>query len=101
MDVDTDLRGQEVTADALLKNEANTEEIKRVKIVSNKTCIREDLAKDKMMFSEESSRAVFEMGNVELIELETTSIQCPSCLHHVFEGTFTCMCGKIYDPTKM
>ena len=30
-------------------------------------CIREDLAKEKMVFSKESSRAVFEMGNVELI----------------------------------
>ena len=97
-DVDTDLREQEVTADALLKNEANTQEMERVKIGSNKICIREDLAKDEMIFSEKSSRAIFEMGNVELIEVKKTSIQCPSCLHHVFEGTFTCMCGKIIRP---
>ena len=46
MDVGTGLSGQEVTTDALLKNEANTQEIERVKIGSNKICIREDLAKD-------------------------------------------------------
>ena len=87
MDVGTDLRGQEVTTDALLKNEANSQEFERVKTGSHKICIREDQAKDKMIFSEESSRAIFGMGNVELIELKKTSIQCPSCLHHVFEGT--------------
>ena len=87
VDVGTDLSGQEVTTDALLKNEANTQEIKRVTIGSIKIYIREDLAKDKMIFSEESSRAIFGMGNVELIELKKTSIRCPSCLHHAFEGT--------------
>ena len=92
MDGGTGLSGQEVTTDALLKNEANTQEIERVKIGSNKICIREDLAKDKMTFSEESSRAIFEMGNVELIDLKKTSIQCPSRLHDGFYGTTTCIC---------
>ena len=97
MDVGTDLSGQEVTANALVKNEANTQEIERVKIGSNNICIREDLVKDKRIFSEESSRAVF--GNVELIELKKTSIQCPSCLHYLFEGTFVCV-EQLCDPTK-
>ena len=44
--------------------ETNTIAIERVKIGSNKICIREDLAKEHMMFSKESSQAVFEMGNV-------------------------------------
>ena len=48
-------------------HEANTQEIERVKIGSNKICIHEDPAEEKMVFSNESSRAVFEMGNVELI----------------------------------
>ena len=41
-----------------------------------------------MIFSEEASRAVCEMGNTELIELKQTSatIQCPSCLKQVPEG---------------
>ena len=47
VDVGTHLIEQEVVTDALLKNEANTQEIERVKIGSNKICIREDLAKRK------------------------------------------------------
>ena len=41
-----------------------------------------------MQFSEESSRAIYEMGNVELIELKQTpeTTQCLSCLKQVFEG---------------
>ena len=76
------------TRSCYLKNEANTQEIARVTFVSNKICIREDLAEDKMVFTEDSSRSIIEMGNAELIELKKSSIQCPSCLHHVFEGTF-------------
>ena len=75
--------------------DTNTEDIERIKIGSNKVCIREDLAKEKMVFSKESSQAIFEMGNVELMELKKTSIQWPSCLHYVFEGTSLCNCGKL------
>ena len=56
-----DPRGQEVITNALLKNDAKTQEIERVKIGSNQICIPEDFAKDKMIFGEESRRAVFEM----------------------------------------
>ena len=79
VDVGTHLSEQEVVTDALLKNEANAQEIERVKIGSNKICIREDPAKDKMVFSEESSRVIFEMGNVELIELKNLRLD----VHHV------------------
>ena len=58
------------------------------------------LAKEKMVFSKESSRAVFEMGKVELIELKKSSIQCPSCLHYVFEGTLICKCGQLMRPDQ-
>ena len=52
----------------LEKNEAvkeeltdtNTKAVERIKIGTNKTCIREDLAKERMVFSEESSQAIFE-----------------------------------------
>ena len=71
---------EKALTDAFSNNEANTQEIERVKIGSNKICIREDLANEKMVFSKESSRAIFEMSNVELIELKKTSIQCPSCV---------------------
>ena len=84
VDVGTHLSEQEVMTDAFSNNEAKTQEIGRVKICSKKMCIREDPAKEKMVFSKESSRAVFEMDNVELIELKKSSIQCPSCLYYVF-----------------
>ena len=95
VDVDTHLSEQEAITDAFSNNEANTQEIERVKNGSNKICIREDPAEEKMVFSKESSRAVFEMGNVEQIELKKSSIQCPSSLHYVFEGTLICTCGKL------
>ena len=46
------------------------------------------------MFSKESSQALFNMGNVELIELKKATIHCPSYLDYVFEGRFLCNCGK-------
>ena len=51
-----------------------------------------------MLFSQESSQAIFEMGNVELIELKTSLIERPSCLHYVFKGTILCQCGKHIRP---
>ena len=74
--------------EAFLENEVVEEDSHRIQkslkgsqIGSNKICLREDLAKEKVVFSQESSQAIFEMGNVELIELKTSRIQCPSCLH--------------------
>ena len=52
------------------------------------------------MFSQESSQDIFETGNVELIELKNSRIQCPSCLHHVFKGTSICACGKFIRPNQ-
>ena len=90
MNVDTHLSDKEVSTNEFLENEAvkelsetNTKAIERIKIGSNKICIREDLAKENMMLCQESSQAVFEMGNEELIELKTSRIQCPSCLLYV------------------
>ena len=103
LNVDTHLSDKEVSKNALVKNEAvkeeltdtNTEAIERIKLGLNKICFREDL---KMVPSQESSHAIFEMGNVELIELKTSMIQCPSCLHYVFIGTLICRCGKHIRP---
>ena len=105
MDVGTHLSDKEVSTSAPVKNEAakeeftdtNTKAIERIKIGSHKIFIREDLAKEKMVFRRESSQAIFEMENVELIELKTSTIQCPSCLHYVFKGTNLCRCGKHLD----
>ena len=57
----THLSEKGVITDAFSNNEANTQDIERVKIGPNNICIREDLAKEKMVFSKESSRAIFEM----------------------------------------
>ena len=99
-DADIHLTEKEALTDAFSNNEASTQEIERIKIGSNRNCIREDLAKVEMVLSKESSRAIFEMGNVELIELKTSMIQCPSCLHNVFEGTLLCICGKLIKPNQ-
>ena len=53
-----------------------------------------------MMFSQESSQAIFEMGNVELSELKTSRIQCLSGLHYMFRGTIICACGKHIRPDQ-
>ena len=105
-DVDIDVRVQGVSQDAILQDEAKMREINqqlnKVKAGSNKISIRNDLAKNGMIFSEASSRAVYEMDNVELIELKQTSesMQYLSCLKHVFEGTTICQCGKLLRPNK-
>ena len=75
-DVGTHLSEKEVIADAF---SSECSRCRTWKIGSNKICFREGLAMEKMVFSKESSRAIFEMGNVELIELKKSSIQCPAC----------------------
>ena len=47
--------------------------------------IRNDLSEGNMIFSEESSRATYEMGTMEMIKLRQTSAttQCHSCLKHL------------------
>ena len=65
---------------------------------SNTKPIRNDLS-----ISEELSRAINEMGNMELIELRQTSatIQCPSCLKHVPEGLNMVNAASGFDPIKV
>ena len=56
--------------------DTNTKALKSSKIGSNNICIQEDLAKEKMVFSKESRQAIFNTGNVELIELKKTAVNC-------------------------
>ena len=49
-----------------------------------------------MVFSQESSQAIFEKGNVELIEVKTSTIDCTT----VFKGTLLCACGKHFRPDQ-
>ena len=59
MDSGTHLSEQEVITCVFSNNEVDTQEIERVKIGWNIICIREDLAKVKIVFSKESSCAIF------------------------------------------
>ena len=45
-----------------------------------------------------SSQALFEIDNVEVIELKTSMVQCPWCVHYVFKETILCACGKHFRP---
>ena len=64
--------------------------------------IRDDLTKGNMIFSEESSRAIYETDNMEWIELRQTSatLQCPSCLNHPPEGLHMSPCGVWLRPNQ-
>ena len=73
MKTDTVLKKEDITDMVsqieAVEEEANTEVMERIKIGSNNICIRNDLAKKDMMFSQESCQVIIEMGNVELIGL--------------------------------
>ena len=95
-----DLRVAGVSQDAILKDEEQMKEInktlERLKSGSCTKSIRDDLKKQgDMIFSEESSRVIHEMGNMELFELGQISvtIQCHSCMKHLPEGLKYCGCG--------
>ena len=83
-----DLRVTGGSQDAVLQDEEKmkeiTEKLEKFKLGSGTQSIRNDLSKGKKIFREEPSRAIYEVGNMELIELRQTSatIQCPSCLKH-------------------
>ena len=83
MVVDTQVNTQAFSKDETVKEEfteTKTEEIERIELGSNKICIRDDLVKNTMMFSEESSQAIFDMGNAESIELKKSSfVVIPGC----------------------
>ena len=59
--------------------------------------IGEDLRKpeNSLIFSEESSRIILELGNIELYELGqmSSTIQCHSCFKHMPEGLGFCPRG--------
>ena len=54
------------------------EKLEQLKSGSYTKFIRDDLKKSKMIFSEEPSRVMYEMGNMELFELKQISVttQC-------------------------
>ena len=92
-----DLRVHGVSQDAILQDEEKMKDINKklesLRIGSCTHFIRKDLSNGNMIFSEESSGAIYETGNMELIELRQTSetIQCLSCLKQVPEGLNMCL----------
>ena len=103
---ENDLRVQGVSQDTILQDEEKMKDInKKLERLRTGSCthfIRKDLSNGNMIFSEESSRAIYEMGNMELIELRQTSetIQCLSCLKQVPEGLNMCLCGVWPRPNQ-
>ena len=71
-------------------------------IPMNPKSIRDNLKKDNMIFSEESIRLIYEMGNMELFELRqiTIACQCHSCLRHVPRVLTFCECGVCLRPDE-
>ena len=90
----------DVTTSTFPSEDANNQIIERIEVGSKKICIREDPVKESMEFSQESTQAVQDSGNVELIELRPSEIQCPSCGHAVFKETIICTYGKLFRPNQ-
>ena len=95
-----------VSQDAILQDGEKMKEIdkklEKWRVGSCTKSIRNDLSKNIMIFSEESSLAFFEMGNMGWVELRQTSatVQCPSCLKHVPEGLNMCLRGVWLRPNQ-
>ena len=77
------------------RNQTNTK-LEKLRIGSHTKSLRNDLKKRcNMIFSDLSTRAIYEMGNLESIELRQTAaiIRGPSYLKHAPEGLNMCLCG--------
>ena len=75
----------------------------KLKSGSSTKSIRDVLKKQgDMIFSEESSRVIHEMGNMELFDLGKISktSQYRSCLKHLTEGVTFCGCGVCLRPDE-
>ena len=102
-----DLRFEGVSQCTILQDEEQMKEInkklEKLRIGSSRKSLRDDLKeKSDTIFSEESSRAIYDMGNVELIEMGQASatIQCLSFLKHVPDGLNMCPCGIWLRPSQ-
>ena len=89
-----DLRIERIAQDVILKDEERMSKIQEVgeklRNDSRMKSILEDLGKpeNSIKSSEESSRIIDEMGNIELYELGRMcrKVQCHSCWTHLLEG---------------
>ena len=87
-----------VPQDAILKDEEQMKQINETveTLKDGSKSVRDDLKKGgDIIFTQESSRVIYEMGNVELFELGQISLTvlCHSCLKHVPEGLKFCGCS--------
>ena len=96
VDVGTHLSEQEVISDAFSNNESEysrnrtSENWFEQNLHSRRPSCRQDGVQQRIQPCRRRK-----MGNVELIELKKSSIQCPSCLNYGLEGTLLCRCGKL------
>ena len=96
-----DLRTEGIAQDVILEDEERMGQIQEVvekrRNGSRTKSILEDLGKpeNSMKFSEDSSRTIHVLGNIELHEFGQISrtLQCHSCLKHIPEGLTFCSCG--------
>ena len=65
------------------------------KLVRTKFVFEKTLRRRRWCSAKNPAVPFCEIGNVELIELTKSSIQCPPCSHYVFEGAFLSNCGKL------
>ena len=95
-----------VRQDAIFEDKVQMKEIneklEKLKSGSCSKSIRDDLKDDNLTCGEKSSRGIYEMGNMELIELRRTTdiVQCHSCLSHVPTGLQFCQCGVCLRPDE-
>ena len=105
-DVEIDLRTDGRSQEAILNDKEHMQvihdNVEKLKFGSRTKCIYDDLKKDNMIFSEETSRVIHEMGNMEFFELRQISMtsQCYSCLKHLPEGLKSCPCGACVRPDE-
>ena len=101
-----DLHVDGIPQEAILNDEIQMKDIKetlqKLQIGSQMQSMRHDLNKEDMIFCKESSKAIYEMGNVELIELRqtTSTVQCRPCWKHIPEGVLQCLCGNWLKPDE-
>ena len=96
-----DLRIQGIALDVNPEDEEEMGQIhkvgEKIRIGYCMTSIIEDLEKPEksIKFSEESSRTIHELGNIECHEMGEISrtVHCHSCLKHILEGLIFCSCG--------
>ena len=77
-----------------VKEEAKTEVMERIKIGSNKICIRNDLARKNMMFSQESRQAIIEIGNVQLLNWRNPEFNARRVYTTYLREQLCVLCGK-------